>query len=170
MTLELDPSPAPFADYPLDGNVNLGAAAPSLAGLADRGSHRTKRIACALCRKRKLRCDGLLPDQCSNCKRLNKECIYDEVRKKSGPKRGYVRHLEARLEQVETLLRDTAPRTAADSGPDIRKVNSDYSRLSLGESMAAAMPPPAPVPPISADMVSLGYEEPLPSDEVTNEL
>jgi hypothetical protein len=55
-----------------------------------------KRIACVLCRKRKLRCDGARPT-CGTCKRLTHECAYDEVRKKSGPKRGYVKLLEARL-------------------------------------------------------------------------
>jgi hypothetical protein len=55
-----------------------------------------KRIACVLCRKRKLRCDGTRPT-CSTCKRLSHDCAYDEVRKKSGPKRGYVKLLEQRL-------------------------------------------------------------------------
>lgn len=55
-----------------------------------------KRIACVLCRKRKLRCDGARPT-CGTCKRLSHDCAYDEVRKKSGPKRGYVKLLEARL-------------------------------------------------------------------------
>lgn len=57
---------------------------------------RPKRIACVLCRKRKLRCDGARP-ACGTCKRLSHDCAYDEVRKKSGPKRGYVKLLEARL-------------------------------------------------------------------------
>ncbi|KAI7098322.1 hypothetical protein KC328_g16862 [Hortaea werneckii] len=37
--------------------------------------------------------------------RLQHDCAYDEVRRKSGPKRGYVKALEARLQQVETLLK-----------------------------------------------------------------
>jgi len=60
------------------------------------GNSKAKRIACVLCRKRKLRCDGARPT-CGTCKRLTHECAYDEVRKKSGPKRGYVKQLEARL-------------------------------------------------------------------------
>jgi len=59
-------------------------------------SSKAKRIACVLCRKRKLRCDGAKPS-CGTCKRLTHDCSYDEVRKKSGPKRGYVKALEARL-------------------------------------------------------------------------
>lgn len=62
-----------------------------------------KRIACILCRKRKLKCDGGKPS-CATCTRLQHDCSYDEVRRKSGPKRGYVKALEARLAQVETLL------------------------------------------------------------------
>lgn len=57
---------------------------------------RPKRIACVVCRKRKLRCDGKKPS-CGTCSRLGHECAYDEVRRKSGPKRGYVKQLEARL-------------------------------------------------------------------------
>jgi hypothetical protein len=63
-----------------------------------------KRIACVLCRKRKLKCDGNKPS-CGTCNRLQHDCSYDEVRRKSGPKRGYVKALEARLAQVETLLK-----------------------------------------------------------------
>lgn len=63
-----------------------------------------KRIACVLCRKRKLKCDGVKPS-CGTCCRLQHDCSYDEVRRKSGPKRGYVKALEARLAQVETLLK-----------------------------------------------------------------
>jgi len=67
-------------------------------------SSRSKRTACTLCRKRKLRCDGTRPS-CATCSRLSHDCRYDEVRKKSGPKRGYVKVLEARLAQVESLLK-----------------------------------------------------------------
>ena len=57
---------------------------------------KTKRIACVICRKRKLKCDGNRP-KCSTCARLGHSCAYDEARRKSGPKRGYVKELEARL-------------------------------------------------------------------------
>lgn len=60
---------------------------------------RPKRIACVLCRRRKLRCDGKKPS-CGTCARLGHECAYEELRKKSGPKRGYVKQLEARLGMV----------------------------------------------------------------------
>lgn len=62
-------------------------------------ANKPKRIACILCRKRKLRCDGTRPT-CATCKRLSHDCTYDEVRKKSGPKRGYVKLLEQRLREL----------------------------------------------------------------------
>lgn len=60
------------------------------------GTVKTKRIACVVCRKRKLKCNGEKP-KCATCARLGHNCAYDEVRRKSGPKRGYVKDLEARL-------------------------------------------------------------------------
>ncbi|CAK7265638.1 hypothetical protein SEPCBS119000_001615 [Sporothrix epigloea] len=65
---------------------------------------RQKRLACLNCRRRKLKCDGHRPS-CSTCMRVSHQCAYDEVRKKSGPKRGYVKALEERLKQVEVLLK-----------------------------------------------------------------
>lgn len=69
---------------------------------ADGGVPRTKRIACIICRKRKLKCDGNKPS-CGTCTRLKHSCAYDEVRRKSGPKRGYVKELETRLGAFVTL-------------------------------------------------------------------
>lgn len=63
-----------------------------------------KRIACIICRKRKLKCDGSKPS-CSTCTRLGHNCAYDEVRRKSGPKRGYVKALEERLSEFSQLYK-----------------------------------------------------------------
>ncbi|OBT40215.1 hypothetical protein VE00_08757 [Pseudogymnoascus sp. WSF 3629] len=86
---------------------NTGSGTPSI-----------KRIACVICRKRKLKCDGSKPS-CSTCKRLHHDCAYDEVRRKSGPKRGYVKALEERLKQVEELLKTRDP--AAAKSPDLAR-------------------------------------------------
>lgn len=87
-----------------DSNGNHGSLsrANSQDGQKDDASKQPKRIACVLCRKRKLRCDGARPT-CGTCKRLAHDCAYDEVRKKSGPKRGYVKLLEARLRMYPVL-------------------------------------------------------------------
>ena len=68
----------------------------------DNGIPKPKRIACVICRKRKLKCDGSKPS-CSTCTRLGHNCAYDEVRRKSGPKRGYVKALEERLSKSKLL-------------------------------------------------------------------
>jgi len=65
-----------------------------------------KRLACMICRKRKLKCDGIKPS-CSTCTRLSHSCAYDEVRRKSGPKRGYVKALEERLSALSPLPRSS---------------------------------------------------------------
>lgn len=79
-----------------NANANATPAGASKDKDKDDAASKQKRIACVLCRKRKLRCDGARPT-CGTCRRLSHDCTYDEVRKKSGPKRGYVKLLEARL-------------------------------------------------------------------------
>lgn len=72
-------------------------------GAADNSNvPKPKRLACMICRKRKLKCDGVRPS-CSTCARLGHSCAYDEVRRKSGPKRGYVKALEERLSEHSRL-------------------------------------------------------------------
>jgi hypothetical protein len=90
-----------------------------------------KRLACMICRKRKLKCDGVRPS-CSTCSRLGHMCAYDEQRRKSGPKRGYVKALEERLSEcalrlwgrVNTgrMLIQLNSRTSRDSAQDTRSI------------------------------------------------
>jgi len=75
--------------------VTNGAGQASMNGNGS-AIPKPKRIACIICRRRKLKCDGTKPS-CSTCTRLGHDCAYDEVRRKSGPKRGYVKALEERL-------------------------------------------------------------------------
>ncbi|KAK7741676.1 hypothetical protein SLS63_001233 [Diaporthe eres] len=107
------------------GPPATGAPAPHPPNNAD--VPKPKRLACMICRKRKLRCDGNRP-RCSTCTRLGHDCAYDEVRRKSGPKRGYVKALEERLKQVETLLKTqdppAAPKPVVHVAPPVA-VNSD---------------------------------------------
>jgi Fungal Zn(2)-Cys(6) binuclear cluster domain len=109
-----------------------GSKSPPEGGIERRNTDgldvpRPKRIACVVCRKRKLRCDGIKPS-CGTCSRLGHNCAYDEIRRKSGPKRGYVKQLEARLAQVETLL-TTQERSVKSTGSRPAPVsnNSDFS-------------------------------------------
>lgn len=83
-------------DGPVSGSSKETTHMGSRLKNGEDGPPRLKRIACVICRKRKLKCDGSKPS-CGTCARLGHECSYDQVRKKSGPKRGYVKALEARL-------------------------------------------------------------------------
>ncbi|KAL4787254.1 fungal-specific transcription factor domain-containing protein [Aspergillus varians] len=153
---------------------------------------RPKRIACAVCRRRKLRCDGRKPS-CGTCSRLGHECTYDEARKKSGPKRGYVKQLEARLAQVETLLKTQDPNTSTPPNQEsafpvtLPNEPSDAEMHVMGnimnnsispmEGQPATGPTPAFTPEgmdaannFGWDMISLGLEEPFPARDVIDEL
>ncbi|KAG9186521.1 hypothetical protein G6011_09629 [Alternaria panax] len=155
------------------------------------GSNKVKRIACVLCRKRKLRCDGARPT-CSTCKRLSHDCAYDEVRKKSGPKRGYVKLLEQRLQQVETLLKtqDTAdsskeaPRESSASAYVANTINQplpNSREVPNGATNASRIAGASPFQnagstgndaetEASWEMIGLGLEEPLPPQEIQDDL
>ncbi|KAK9487961.1 hypothetical protein V1527DRAFT_458974 [Lipomyces starkeyi] len=85
----------------------------------------SKRIACVICRKRKLRCDGARP-ACGTCARLQHNCVYEETRRKSGPKRGYVKMLEERLAHVEGLL------NPKDASPQVPSVSTPITTISHG--------------------------------------
>ncbi|KAK9478678.1 fungal-specific transcription factor domain-containing protein [Lipomyces japonicus] len=86
-----------------NGDLRPDSQQRQTASAPNEGIPLSKRIACVACRKRKLRCDGGRPT-CATCSRRNYECVYEETRKKSGPKRSYVKHLEQRLAHVEGLL------------------------------------------------------------------
>ncbi|KAJ5776774.1 hypothetical protein N7520_000020 [Penicillium odoratum] len=61
--------------------------------------------ACAMCRRRKLKCDRNQP-HCGLCSRLGKSCTYVAIRKRSGPKRKLLQELDIRLTKIEELLKE----------------------------------------------------------------
>lgn len=169
---------------------------------------RPKRIACVICRKRKLKCDGVKPS-CGTCSRLGHTCVYDEVRRKSGPKRGYVKALEARLQQVETLLKtqdtqEPSPSATQPIFPEneqngflqntsfvstheginfaINNREGTTNMLDIPELYQSAAPQTdfTAIPEfggsinfddtMSWEMIGLGLDEPLPSQEIIDEL
>ncbi|KAK9390863.1 fungal-specific transcription factor domain-containing protein [Lipomyces mesembrius] len=92
-----------------------------------------KRIACVICRKRKLRCDGARP-ACGTCARLQHNCVYEETRRKSGPKRGYVKMLEERLAHVEGLLKPNG------ASPQVPSVRTPITTISSGPADLSYLP------------------------------
>ncbi|KAJ5570163.1 uncharacterized protein N7459_009593 [Penicillium hispanicum] len=198
---------SPYPPAPDTSRTDFSMADPggfpeSAAGGDSSYVPRPKRIACVVCRRRKLRCDGKRPS-CGTCSRLGHECAYDEVRKKSGPKRGYVKQLEARLAQVETLLKgqdsDTPQRPSPPPPPpphdsEFAAPITDENLLNLPEIPALAADIGSSIPPATAgvgpsqpsrsfypsadniptdpqwNLIGLGLEEPLPAQDVIDEL
>ena len=183
-----------LSQQPLRRQSSENANADSEDG-RDIQQSKAKRIACVLCRKRKLRCDGAKP-ACATCTRLSHDCSYDEVRRKSGPKRGYVKALEARLAQVETLLKkqdspdtpnkglrqrkgQSAPEQIVDvdagdidlaaNGPDVVLYNTASDGVNYDPTFSGGIQRPAPEP-IPQEVMGLGLEEPMPNADVIAEL
>ncbi|KAF5359371.1 hypothetical protein D9756_003609 [Leucocoprinus leucothites] len=80
-------------------------------GLSSGMKKRRIQRACDICRRKKIRCNGVnMPgNRCSNCITYNFECTYIETAKKRGPPKGYVEGLENRLEKLEKLLKRLCP-------------------------------------------------------------
>lgn len=112
----------------VESNANGESSATTTHPPRNADVPKPKRLACMICRKRKLRCDGNRP-RCSTCTRLGHDCAYDEVRRKSGPKRGYVKALEERLSACAHLSR-ARPHPHGRSGCDPQVLRAD-SRLTL---------------------------------------
>ena len=156
-------------------------------------SARAKRIACVICRKRKLRCDGQKP-ACGTCSRLGHRCGYDEVRRKSGPKRGYVKELEQRLKVIESQLKSKQSATAAAGGAALAEaglMDELDGRINRGGNLMGGFAATIPdlttgmgVPNLMVtteldsspdvefpwEMIGLGLEEPLPAQDMIDEL
>lgn len=128
-----------------DGHANNTSHPPKNADVP-----KPKRLACMICRKRKLRCDGNRP-RCATCTRLGHDCAYDEVRRKSGPKRGYVKALEERLKQVETLLKTQDPPAAPKA-----VVNDAQATTVIADIQVSHGTPPMPNLSVSDPTISLG--------------
>ncbi|CAO1630620.1 unnamed protein product [Parajaminaea phylloscopi] len=75
------------------------------------GKRRRVQRACDVCRRKKIRCDGLQPGRqaCTNCITYGHDCKFEEAAKRRAPPRAYVEALEARMEKVERLLSELAP-------------------------------------------------------------
>ncbi|PPQ70674.1 hypothetical protein CVT26_014613 [Gymnopilus dilepis] len=81
------------------------------SGLFQTMKKRRIQRACDICRRKKIRCDGVqMPgNRCSNCVSYNFECTYVEAAKKRGPPKGYVESIENRLDKLEKVLRQLCP-------------------------------------------------------------
>ncbi|KAF9001492.1 fungal-specific transcription factor domain-containing protein [Cyathus striatus] len=110
--------------------------------------------ACDICRRKKIRCDGVqMPgNRCSNCIAYNFECTYVEAAKKRGPPKGYVESLENRLVKLEKLLRRICPDesflkdldTNLDTLISLPSLPAPIQPSSLTASIPSSLPGPTP--------------------------
>ncbi|KAI9243911.1 fungal-specific transcription factor domain-containing protein [Phascolomyces articulosus] len=60
-------------------------------------------LACIVCRKKKVKCDGIQPS-CSRCNSMSLVCEYSDPPRKRGPPKGYIEVIENRAHRIESLL------------------------------------------------------------------
>lgn len=122
-----------------------------------------RHIACEQCRKRKLKCSGTKPS-CLSCTKHNRGCEYSGVLKKSGPKPGYIKKLENRLEQLESMLAESETqeatlRRSSKAGPAESTENElNFEKIAIGQNTS------------SKSLLLLGVDEPYPSRVLVSEL
>lgn len=69
----------------------------------DTNSPEIIRMACLLCRRRKLKCNRQTP-RCDSCIKLQQECVYGVVRVKKSTRKDRTKTLEGRLGKFELIL------------------------------------------------------------------
>ncbi|KAJ5767387.1 uncharacterized protein N7511_005003 [Penicillium nucicola] len=85
------------------------------------------RAACRRCQRRKIRCDGKLP-QCSSCRKIGVDCINDG---KQEVNRTYIANLQKRIQWLESLIKQQDPSIRLEDGPQLDE--ADISLLSSGD-------------------------------------
>ncbi|WZH42665.1 ZnII2Cys6 transcription factor [Fusarium acuminatum] len=153
---------------------------------------KTEPLACVSCRARKLKCDRTKP-ACTRCVKVSNECVYPESRRKPTFKRRNVKELEARLAQVEDYLKEvnknsSEGKTDDDSPvhqtqPDANFFDVDFSSTfpqainnSSDANFSSFTSPEFTQQshncdvPFNTQLISMGLSEPLPPDDVMEEL
>ncbi|KAI8377292.1 fungal-specific transcription factor domain-containing protein [Blakeslea trispora] len=77
-----------------------------MSGIEQNDQNKRKRLttACNICRRKKIKCDGIQPT-CGKCAKFNLECTYTTVMKKRGPRQGHMDSIEKRLRKMEEMIR-----------------------------------------------------------------
>ncbi|KAH9214645.1 hypothetical protein DL95DRAFT_300216 [Leptodontidium sp. 2 PMI_412] len=142
-----------------------------------------KTISCTSCRKRKLKCDRIKPS-CGTCSRLRHDCEYPERRRNLGSKRRNMKELEARLAtQTPTTAQANASMEAdwntlgMDMDMDMNIDLDDPTLLdpvfdvpTTGFGLPNTELPPANDYNYSQELLALGLDEPLPPQDMIDEL
>ncbi|WVQ67908.1 uncharacterized protein L199_006113 [Kwoniella botswanensis] len=99
-SLDIDPSIKTQDDSTVTG---AGTSAPVKRKATSRANMLARGGACEYCKKRKLKCSAEVPS-CSNCKKIDKECVYSQKKQRSK-----IRVLEDRLQELEKRLDHPTP-------------------------------------------------------------
>ncbi|CEF87849.1 hypothetical protein SNK03_011440 [Fusarium graminearum] len=154
-------------------------------------SSKTEPLACVSCRARKLKCDRIKP-ACARCVKVSNDCVYPESRRKPNFKRRNVKELEARLAQVEDYLKEVNKNSSEEKTDDGSPIYPNQHHADFGGVVSPGIPglvndfsdpslssfPPSAFdqqsndvnPSFDAQLMSLGMSEPLPPDDVMEEL
>lgn len=105
--------------YPFSSSSSFQLGPMSRQSSSEQQPRRVKvTLACIVCRKKKVKCDGVQPS-CSRCKNSGTHCEYSDRPRKRGPPKGYVEVIENRAHRIETLLgnKKIDPRYVSSSPP-----------------------------------------------------
>ncbi|RGP69933.1 hypothetical protein FLONG3_7590 [Fusarium longipes] len=168
----------------------LDTAESDPSGLPE--TSKTEPLACVSCRARKLKCDRTKP-ACARCLKVSNDCVYPESRRKPNFKKRNVKELEARLAQVEDYLREVnknsseektddgspiypnqhdANLSGADTSSGLSGLMNDVSNPNIPPFSQSAFDQQSnnDGTPFNSQLMSLGMSEPLPPDDVMEEL
>ncbi|ORX90001.1 hypothetical protein K493DRAFT_288603, partial [Basidiobolus meristosporus CBS 931.73] len=106
-------------------------SSPEASFSSDHNTYKKSRTsrACDICRRKKVKCDGLKPS-CSNCSTLGSKCTYLDKPKKRGPQTSQPKALEARLKHLEKLLTSLVDQGGSLSSQvtnELRSINSSQT-------------------------------------------
>lgn len=137
-------------------NSTSSGSSPEASDMAPPSSvadDKAKRLtACLVCRKRKLKCDSARP-KCASCARLGHAWYspfgyrlifsgYEETRKKSGPKQGYVKKLEQKSQTLEQRL------------AQLEKLLATHQNQQSASPMNTHLPTPPGISPLPFEALS----------------
>lgn len=84
-------------------NMPRKSSQSTAATSAEQPLRRKVTLACMVCRKKKVKCNGVQP-ACARCQAMGLQCQYSDPPKKRGPPKGYVEVINSRARRIESLL------------------------------------------------------------------
>ncbi|KAM3437366.1 hypothetical protein NHJ13734_004688 [Beauveria thailandica] len=154
--------------------------APSADAAAD-----LEPLSCVSCRAKKLKCDRSKP-ACARCVKVHGDCLYPESRRKPTFKRKNVKELEARLAQVEGMLKDiNGKEPSQGSAEDLEPSEGSFGNIDLDSGHGAPhLSPDFATDPFyetasaskdgnpqqNSQLIGLGMTEALPPFEIIEDL